>query len=183
MWKIVSDGNWVMKANGCEKLSDEWWVMSDEWWVMEIEWPFFVGQTGSKFFQNALFNRFYQTLRACLVNVFKNWKLLFKNMCGNTCEWKSAWKYVWMKKCVKIHIILFKNWKLLFENTNQTPPYFLKNHFFKKSNFKKLNQTHPNRSSTWTVTLIWEAGKKNLQYRLNCSWHMGQSWTETKLLL
>ena len=30
-----------MKANGCEKLSDEWWVM-------EIEWPNFVGQTGSK---------------------------------------------------------------------------------------------------------------------------------------
>ena len=31
MWKILSDRNWVMMPNGCEKLSDEWWVMSDEW--------------------------------------------------------------------------------------------------------------------------------------------------------
>ena len=38
VWKILSDGNWVMMPNGCEKLSDEWWVMSYEWWVMEIEW-------------------------------------------------------------------------------------------------------------------------------------------------
>ena len=26
------------------------------------------------------------------------------------------WKYVWVKKYVKIHVMLFKNWKLLFEN-------------------------------------------------------------------
>ena len=32
------------------------------------------------------------------------------------------WKYVWVKKCVKIHEMLFKNWKWLFENTNQIPP-------------------------------------------------------------
>ena len=32
MWKILSDENWVMMPNGCEKLSDEWEVMSDEWW-------------------------------------------------------------------------------------------------------------------------------------------------------
>ena len=36
--KILSDRNWVMKANGCEKLSDEWWVMSDDWWVMSDDW-------------------------------------------------------------------------------------------------------------------------------------------------
>ena len=29
---------------------------------------------------------------------------------------------MWVKKCVKICIILFKNWKLFFENTNQTTP-------------------------------------------------------------
>ena len=34
-----------------------------------------------------------------LVHVFKNWKLLFKNFCGNTCGWKSVWKYV--KCCLK----------------------------------------------------------------------------------
>ena len=34
VWKILSDGNWVMMPNECEKLSDELWVMSDEWWVM-----------------------------------------------------------------------------------------------------------------------------------------------------
>ena len=27
-----------MKANGCEKLSDEWWVIKYEWWVMSDEW-------------------------------------------------------------------------------------------------------------------------------------------------
>ena len=30
MWKILSDGNWVMMPNKCEKLSDKLWVMSDE---------------------------------------------------------------------------------------------------------------------------------------------------------
>ena len=35
-----------------------------------------------------------------LVHVFKNWKLLFKNIYGNTCGWKSIWKY--MKCCLKI---------------------------------------------------------------------------------
>ena len=45
VWKILSDGNWVTMPNGCEKLSDEWWVMSDEWWKLsdkkneaKIEW-------------------------------------------------------------------------------------------------------------------------------------------------
>ena len=33
VWKILSDGNWVMMLNRCEKLSDEWWKLSDEWWV------------------------------------------------------------------------------------------------------------------------------------------------------
>ena len=34
VWKILSDGNWVIMPKGCEKLSDEWWVMSDEWWKL-----------------------------------------------------------------------------------------------------------------------------------------------------
>ena len=38
VWKILSDGNWVMMPNGCEKLSDEWWVMSYEWRVMSDKW-------------------------------------------------------------------------------------------------------------------------------------------------
>ena len=33
-----------------------------------------------------------------LIHVFKNWKLLFKNICGNTCGWKSVWK------CVKCYL-------------------------------------------------------------------------------
>ena len=37
--------------------------------------------------------------RARLVHVFKNWKLLFENFCGNTCGWKSVLKYV--KYCLK----------------------------------------------------------------------------------
>ena len=31
--------------------------------------------------------------------MFKNWKLLFKNFYGNTCRWKSMWKYV--KYCLE----------------------------------------------------------------------------------
>ena len=46
VWKILSDGNWVMMPNECEKLSDGWWVMIDEWWVMEIEWLKKWSQTG-----------------------------------------------------------------------------------------------------------------------------------------
>ena len=34
-----------------------------------------------------------------MVHVFKNWKLLFKNFCRNTCGWNSMWKYV--KCCLK----------------------------------------------------------------------------------
>ena len=34
VWKILSDGKWVMVPNRCEKLSNEWWMMSYEWWVM-----------------------------------------------------------------------------------------------------------------------------------------------------
>ena len=34
VWKILSDGNWVMMPKGYEKLSDEWWMMSDEWWKL-----------------------------------------------------------------------------------------------------------------------------------------------------
>ena len=34
-----------------------------------------------------------------MVYVFKNWKLLFENICGNMCEWKSALKCV--KYCLK----------------------------------------------------------------------------------
>ena len=40
-----------------------------------------------------------QTLRGRLVCVFKNWKLQFKNIYGNTCEWKSVLKCV--KCCLK----------------------------------------------------------------------------------
>ena len=38
-------------------------------------------------------------IRARLVHVFKNWKLLFENFYGNTCGWKSVLKYV--KCCLK----------------------------------------------------------------------------------
>ena len=38
-------------------------------------------------------------LRARLACVFKNWKLLFKNICGNTCGWKNVLKCV--KCCLK----------------------------------------------------------------------------------
>ena len=37
VWKILSNGNWVMMPNGCEKLSDEWWVIEIEWWKLSDE--------------------------------------------------------------------------------------------------------------------------------------------------
>ena len=63
VWKILSDGNWVMMSNGCEKLGDdvkrvwkiEWWVMSDKWWVMSYEsW---VMSDGNWVMKNGLPNR------------------------------------------------------------------------------------------------------------------------------
>ena len=45
-----------------------------------------------------------------------------KNCCLKTCV-----KYVWVKKCVDIRVMLFKNWKLLSENMYQTPLYSKKN--------------------------------------------------------
>ena len=42
---------------------------------------------------------FLENSRARLVHVFKNWKLLFENICGNTCGWKSVLKCV--KCCLK----------------------------------------------------------------------------------
>ena len=30
------------------------------------------------------------------------------------------WKYVWVKKCVKIRVILFKNWKYVFKHMYRT---------------------------------------------------------------
>ena len=40
-----------------------------------------------------------RALKARLVCMFKNWKLLFKKICGNTCGWKSVLKCV--KYCLK----------------------------------------------------------------------------------
>ena len=37
----------------------------------------------------------------------------------------NFWKYMWVKKCVKIRIILFKHWKLLFKIYYQTAPSFI----------------------------------------------------------
>ena len=76
-------------------------------------------------------------LRARLVHMFKNWKLLFENIYGNTCGWKSVLKCVkcclktkncclkTKNCCLKIQtkhplrarlVCVFKNWKLLFKN-------------------------------------------------------------------
>ena len=40
-----------------------------------------------------------EEFKAHLIHVFKNWKLLFENICENMCEWKNVWKYV--KYCLK----------------------------------------------------------------------------------
>ena len=67
-------------------------VESDEY---EHKW-------GCRFSFMGLFFFFEQNngvVKARLVCVFKNWKLLFKNIYGNTCGWKSVLKYV--KCCLK----------------------------------------------------------------------------------
>ena len=53
-------------------------------------------QNGSKLCQKAIKDKLS---RARLVHVFKNWKLLFENICENTCGWKSVLKCV--KCCLK----------------------------------------------------------------------------------
>ena len=30
------------------------------------------------------------------------------------------WKYVWVKKCIQIHVMIFKNWKYVFKHMYQT---------------------------------------------------------------
>ena len=37
------------------------------------------------------------------------------------------WKYVWMKKCVEIHVMLFENWKYIFKIMYQTRPNIFNN--------------------------------------------------------
>ena len=54
---------------------------------------------GEKKEKNNFKDRYYGPHRARLVHVFKNWKLLFENIFGNTCGWKSALKCV--KCCLK----------------------------------------------------------------------------------
>ena len=58
----------------------------------------------------------------CLTRLREGLALVFKNMCFVI--WKHVWKYVWVKKCMKIRVILFKNWKCVFEWVYQTPPKF-----------------------------------------------------------
>ena len=48
---------------------------------------------------NKIISSTLRLLRVRLVHVFENWKLLFENIYGNTCGWKSVWKYV--KYCLK----------------------------------------------------------------------------------
>ena len=40
MWKILSDGKWVIVPNKYSILSDEWWVMKIEWPKNESKHPF-----------------------------------------------------------------------------------------------------------------------------------------------
>ena len=44
-------------------------------------------------------------------------------MCLNN-SFQFFWKYMWVKKCVKIHVMLFKNWKHIFKFMYQTGPKF-----------------------------------------------------------
>ena len=60
-------------------------------------WQTFWKTKGPKAF-NKIKKRRKRKIRARLVCVFKNWKLLFKNTCGNTCGWKS------ILKCVKCYL-------------------------------------------------------------------------------
>ena len=41
-----------------------------------------------------IFLGIWESLGFFLVYVFKNWKLLFENICRNMCGWKSVWQHV-----------------------------------------------------------------------------------------
>ena len=66
---------------------------------------------------------FILLLCVCVCVKILIWYIYLKT---ENCCLKTYVKYVWMKKCVDIRVILFKNWKLLFENMYQTPPYILR---------------------------------------------------------
>ena len=81
-------------------------------------------------------------LGARLVYVFKNWKLLFKNICRNTCGWKSALKCV--KCCLKTKNCCLKS-------QIKHPLILLENHFGSLCN----NWKHPlNRTQPFNVELL-----------------------------
>ena len=93
-----------------------------------------------------------------LVHVFKNWKLLFENICENTCGWKNVWKCVKcclktencclktqtkLKKCMHLHFF-FSNFDV--KNRSHGTIHIFKNYFtivFSIFNKKSGIQTHP----------------------------------------
>ena len=85
------------------------------------------------------------------------------------------WKYVWVKKCVKIREMLFKNWKWLFKITNQTPPIFLFYFFFMSwyeypcySKLKNLSLSNENwKQIVWNYELGQTCGIHSPKYLIH----------------
>ena len=93
---------WYMRSNTCQKLLTLWFHFSVQlsaiawrWSSLNIKLILYLKQL-----KKIIFNKTKSIIiRVCLVHVFKNWKLLFENICGNTCGWKNGWECV--KCCLK----------------------------------------------------------------------------------
>ena len=89
-WTVaVGVGRYSLSVLDFFRLGDILWMVIFKWFyhLYYVTW------------QECITFFFFKCLRVCLVHVFKNWKLLFKNFCENTCGWNSVWKYV--KCCLK----------------------------------------------------------------------------------
>ena len=93
----------------CFLISHQWdwaWCTSNQvwyFWLFCSPWPHISlpvytlntnFQKAKHFCDRKWHSSLIELLRVRLVHVFKNWKLLFKNFCGNICGWKSVWKCV-----------------------------------------------------------------------------------------
>ena len=114
---LWSDGNWSSRFN-CSSLFV---------WSCWLFWIFFLKLTDLNS-SCKLFLHSSKVLKAFLLmpptpsfsSLFKTWGLVWYVCLNNS--FQCFWKYMWVKKYVKIRVILFKDWKHVFKLAYQTEP-------------------------------------------------------------
>ena len=89
-------------------------------------------------------------------------------MCLNNSS-QFFWKYMCVKKCVEMRVMLFKNWKHVFKILYQTAPKFSK---LLPPNNKDLHKIWKNSSSSWPLlpTHLTYSIKWPLKSKYECSY-------------